>query len=774
MKVRLLFFFLFLILKQEVFSQNLIYVSPNGNDKSNGSLKSPLGSLEKALEIAKVTSSVAINIKLLAGTYYLPKTLLIEAQYFAGKSLTISSVQEGKARISGGKKLKLKWEKAKGNIWKAHLENPSFEQLFVNGKKQILARYPNFKDSAIVYNGFSPDAIAPKRIATWQNPTNGYVHAMHEGQWGGFHYRITGKRGNEVILGGGGQNNRPSPMHTKYRFVENIFEELDTESEWFFNETEKILYYYPPTKLNLATANIEISSLTHLIELKGNGDTPLSNVRISGIFFTNTERTFMQTTEQLLRSDWCIYRGAAIDLENTVNCTISDCTFTDLGGNAVFISRYNFQTTVKGSYFHHIGASAICLVGDTSAVRSVPNSYGKKIETNKMDYTPGPKNNLYPRQCLIQDNLIHHIGQVEKQVAGVQIQVAAHITVSHNTIYQVPRAAINIGDGAFGGHILEFNDAFETVLETSDHGAFNSWGRDRYWNFKNENNPDLVNLDAQYTTIIRNNRFRCDHGWDVDLDDGSSNYHIYNNVFLKGGLKLREGFFRTAENNIFINNVLHPHVWFKNSGDVIQRNIFTRAYYPIQLDGWGKKIDYNFFASKSYLEEVRKYGTDMASVAGELLFTNPTQGDFTIKKGSKAFDIGFENFPMNQFGVQKPSLKKQAAQPDIPRLNLPALEKILSEILWLGGKIKSVNGLGDRSAYGLPDENGVIVKEVPPSSLLSKSSIQKGDVILKANNETIKDIEALMKIHEQVAWTGHLSVQIMRNQERMDLIIELK
>lgn len=239
-------------------------------------------------------------------------------------------------------------------------------------------------------------------------------------------------------------------------------------------------------------------------------------------------------------------------------------------------------------------------------------------------------------------------------------------------------------------------------------------------------------------------------------------------------MKLREGFFRTAENNIFINNALHPHVWFKNSGDVIQRNIFTRAYYPIQLDGWGKKIDYNFFASKSYLEEVRKYGTDMASVAGELLFTNPTQGDFTIKKGSKAFDIGFENFPMNQFGVQKPSLKKQAAQPDIPRLNLPALEKILSEILWLGGKIKSVNGLGDRSAYGLPDENGVIVKEVPPSSLLSKSSIQKGDVILKANNETIKDIEALMKIHEQVAWTGHLSVQIMRNQERMDLIIELK
>ena len=25
--------------------------------------------------------------------------------------------------------------------------------------------------------------------------------------------------------------------------------------------------------------------------------------------------------------------------------------------------------------------------------------------------------------------------------------------------------------------------------------------------------------------MLRNNRWRCDHGWDIDLDDGSTNYH---------------------------------------------------------------------------------------------------------------------------------------------------------------------------------------------------------------------------------------------------------
>lgn len=73
--------------------------------------------------------------------------------------------------------------------------------------------------------------------------------------------------------------------------------------------------------------------------------------------------------------------------------------------------------------------------------------------------------------------------------------------------------------------------------------------------------------------IIRHNRWRCDHGWDIDLDDGSSQYEVYNNLLLNGGLKFREGYNRTATNNIIINNSFHPHVWYKESGDV-----FTKIY----------------------------------------------------------------------------------------------------------------------------------------------------------------------------------------------------
>ena len=118
--------------------------------------------------------------------------------------------------------------------------------------------------------------------------------------------------------------------------------------------------------------------------------------------------------------------------------------------------------------------------------------------------------------------------------------------------------------------------------------------------------PELILLDAQQTTIIRNNRFRCDHGWDIDLDDGSSNYHIYNNVMLNGGLKFREGFKRKAENNIMVNNSFHPHAWFKNSDDYFTRNIVMAPYAPYEINDWGKNIDFNLFPDTKTLQASQK------------------------------------------------------------------------------------------------------------------------------------------------------------------------
>jgi len=52
--------------------------------------------------------------------------------------------------------------------------------------------------------------------------------------------------------------------------------------------------------------------------------------------------------------------------------------------------------------------------------------------------------------------LIHLTGRVEKQTAGVEIDLAQNITVRHCSIYNLPRAGINIGDGCWAGTSLNF------------------------------------------------------------------------------------------------------------------------------------------------------------------------------------------------------------------------------------------------------------------------------------------------------------------------------
>ena len=782
---RILFLILsFFILDISAMAQLRLFVSPRGTDKNDGSIAKPFLNLSHALEYARNKGDKKVSIELREGVYYLPATINLNAASFHGIALSIQAHKNEKVIISAGRRLQLQWEPYRDGIFKAVVpEGIVFERLYVDGKLQVLARYPDYDSSARIFHGTAADALSQQRVKGWKHPEGGYVHALHAYEWGGFHYRITGAdTAGNVQLEGGWQNNRPNKMHKEYRFVENIFEELDVPGEWYLDREQHVLYYYPHDDTRLSNAVFEVSHLKNSIELHGTAVMPLKNVKIEGIRFAHNERTFMDTKEPLLRSDWTIYRGGAILMDGTEGCKIADCIFEGIGGNAVMLSNYNKKDTITGCHIYNTGANAICFIGDVKAVRSASFRYEDYIPYPSLDKTPGPKTDNYPQDCVAAGNLLHDLGEIEKQATGVEIEIASSITVSHNTIYNTSRAGINIGDGCFGGHLLEYNDVFNTVRETGDHGSFNSWGRDRYWAPHRRYmdslvavHPELILLDARKQTIIRNNRFRCDHGWDIDLDDGSSNYHIYNNLCLNGGLKLREGFYRIVENNILINNSFHPHVWFKNSGDVFRKNIVMKKYAPIQITDWGKEVDYNLFPDTTALQNARKNGTDAHSIAGDPLFTDPANGDYRVGSKSPALILGFKNFPMDKFGVQAPELKRLAMQPQIPLLITDAGLADRSVIVdFLGGKVKSVDGLGDRSAYGLPDEKGVVVMNAPEKSLLFMSGLRAKDVIREAGGKPVPDMHTLIDIYQSLNWKGQMSLSIIRNQQIMDIELRLK
>ena len=469
-------------------------------------------------------------------------------------------------------------------------------------------------------------------------------------------------------------------------------------------------------------------------------------------------------------------------LAGTEDCALADCFLDAVGGNAVFVSNYNRRVEITGCKITDAGAGGVCFVGDPNAVRSPSFEYRESVPREKMDLAPGPKGDNYPARCRVHDNLMHGLGRVEKQVAGVQISMSAEITVSHNTIYDLPRAGINISEGTWGGHVIEFNDVFDTVRETGDHGSFNSWGRDRWWHPSRgtmdrlaAEHPETIRLDARKTTILRNNRWRCDHGWDIDLDDGSSNYHIYNNLCLRGGIKLREGFFRTVENNIMVGNSFHPHVWFPASGDVFRRNIVMTAYRPIRVPKpWGKESDRNLLHAPGRsgpAEELQaSSGRDEHSIVADARFVDPARGDFRVTDDSPARKLGFENFPMDQFGVVSARLRAQARTPEItfgqatrrPARRKPSRDGRVVE--WLGAKVKDLLGQGEMSAAGVGGEIGILVVAAPGNSAAARQGLRKNDVILGVGGKDVGDLAALLARYAAATPGSTVRLKVLREQ----------
>ncbi len=713
----------FLLIANVAFAKDL-FVSPKGNDKNSGSKEQPFFSFERALaETQKYAGKEAVSVWFFEGTYHLNRSLVLDHKYSGAddKPILFSALPGAKVTVKGSKLLdELKWEKYKSGIYVADVPaGLVFDQLFVNGQKQIRARFPNYDYDNPIRGGngyqqvsggtnrrydewfsFDPEKFTNKE---WKNPETGIVHAFQSHNWGNMQYRIKNvdRSENKVILGEGGWQLQRihgiggSGEKSSWFFIDNIFEELDTAEEWFLDTETNKLYFYPKAGVNLSNATVEVPVVKDLIQLKGSKDAPVKNIQIKGFNFTQSSFTFMEKYEPVARGDWAIHRGGAIFMEGAEHCIIEDCSFDELGGNGIFMSAYNRNNEVKSCEFVNLGESGVCFVGSPSAVRFYQTWDDKEIDgkdwnemRKNMDLEPGPKSPDYPENCVVENCVMHDFGDVGKQVAGIYISMSHKIRVSHNTIYNCPRAGICINDGTWGGHIIENCDIWETVRETGEHGPFNSWGRERQWLGGSGSNKDfkkeLTLLDAIDKVIIRNNRIAnyrksiSAGNWTIDLDDGSSNFEIYNNLNLGSTIKLRDGMLRKVYNNITVSAVpLGWHVWPENSENEVYQNVFvisgavpgkgeaTKQFArPIHLPSttkWSNNYNYNLYWNVNFpespeivngksLEQWQAEGYDLNAKIANPMFVDPANGDYSLSKNSPALQLGFKNFPMDEFG----------------------------------------------------------------------------------------------------------------------------
>lgn len=762
-----------------------LYVNSDTSVNGDGTLENPIGGIDAAFKKVAELGGTADVIRLyfLSGDYHLDSTVEITDDLLKNSKLELLAYNNEKVVFKGSKIIETgDWNVYKGNIMSAQIGTEyDFDVLFCNNEQKIMARYPNYTENKIL-NGYSADCISPDRVKNWAHPETGYIRAIHSNEWGGNSYKITGKDDqNNLQYEWVGDHNQGNKMHDTKRMIENIFEELDAENEWFYDKTTGVLYFYPPAETDLNSSVFEGATLDEIIRIIN----CTSGVKIDGISFSQTHRTlFNSTYERLLRSDWGFVRKGSIYLENSENVIIERCKFDYIGGNAIMMSGYNANNVVDYCDFTNIGASGVLTIGLVDAVRD-PSTWDKadgtpgewvgsthtgNHKTEMTDTTIGPKTEDYPRDITISNNYVYNCGMYEKQTAGMYISVSRRITVTKNTVHHTPRSAITIGDGTFGGHIISDNDMFDTVRETGDHGPFNSWGRDRFWSLgefvHNYQYGDLKRPYAQHdaieTTILEHNRLYGTRGFGLDLDDGSTNYILKNNLCLGVGIKCREGFDRTVTNNIIVGAPIDIHCIYAYNNDLYKSNIVYNSR-GVKYAGGADSRQTTKYSNMIYWN----MGNTVTSVPGSVgninpQFKAPMSNDYTVLNQQLLDETGFVNFPMSDsdFG------RTDAPKPPVFEYGFTSTEQEIYE--FEGATLTTVTD-SERSACAMPDYNGIYISDYNEDSIFNQGDDIKNTVIRAINGERVITYEDFKKYYGTIKPGALMKMTIFKQGSEQDI-----
>lgn len=184
--------------------------------------------------------------------------------------------------------------------------------------------------------------------------------------WGILIYDGIERKNNTLIWRRGGWhiNTHEFPNGDKPRpggrfFVEGVREEMDAALEWFLDVKRRTVEIVVPKWLDMSSADVVAPMIAQPFEHVGS-----SAVHITGLNITHTAAQYMLPYDNPSRGDWTIYRGGAIYFENSVNCSVRNCLFDQVGSNGVMVNERNQNIDVENCRFLAAGASATAFVGN--------------------------------------------------------------------------------------------------------------------------------------------------------------------------------------------------------------------------------------------------------------------------------------------------------------------------------------------------------------------------------------------------------------------------
>lgn len=406
-------------------------------------------------------------------------------------------------------------------------------ELFFNGQRMTIARYPNagwlniadvpqsgdtlynrgldrekrFKSVPVGrhYGKFQYSGNRPNH-SSGENEM--YVHGYWTWDWSDSYQKVKSIETKTKTI-------TIAPPHHHYGYTTNqrfyflnILEELDTPGEWYLDRANGVLYFWPPGPMHKGSVTVSMLNAP-LISLDST-----SYVTIRDLNFAYS------------RNNGVVVSGGNHSL-------IAGCSFSFLGGDAVVFNNGS-ENGITGCDIFDVALAGVMLSGGDRLTLIA----GKNFATN---------NHIHDYSRWIRT------GQYAINISGVGNYVA------NNLIHDAPHEAIYLKGNE---HLLEFNEVYRVCQETGDAGALHT-GRDWTWR----------------GNVIRYNYWHDLKGpglhgvMGVYLDDWGSGFTVFGNVFYKAG---RASFIGGGRDNTFENNV---YIDCEPSVHVDARGLGWAGYY---------------------------------------------------------------------------------------------------------------------------------------------------------------------------------------------------
>lgn len=440
------------------------YIDPvNGNDSFSGSKEAPFKSVERATEaVSKLYTKMKgdIYVWFNDGRYELTDTVRFE-QRTGGKGdykVYYKAVHGAKPVISGGKKI-TGWElhDEEKNIYKAQTGGVYSRHLTVNGELATRARseYKGKDTSGLIdeLSDYGKVGIECGNIEMldWKNKSDVELVFICNFKCNRIMATDIVKVDDETvkIILEDKHWQEEVPIGTlkwaPVSYVENAYELIDSEGEFYIDRTEGYVYYKPFQNQDMETAECSIPVLEELFKVGGyDYYAKTKNIVFDGLSFTDstwmfptTDRGFVSAQDGYLRRE-TKYSGTdkftrippgALNIAKTNNIEVLNCSFYALGSAGIRVLDGTQDIDIIGNLIKDTGCGGM-YIGSVESPEINPDDT-RRIVMN----------------VNVLNNYIHHVAIDNRASAGLSIGYPYNCTIMHNEIHDVPYSGVHTGWG---------------------------------------------------------------------------------------------------------------------------------------------------------------------------------------------------------------------------------------------------------------------------------------------------------------------------------------